>query len=39
MFQANAMVAQIGYPSYILNDTVLNDEYKHVSNLGNDEQT
>ncbi|WAR15723.1 NEP4-like protein [Mya arenaria] len=28
--KADAMAVQIGYPSYILNDTVLNEEYKHV---------
>ena len=25
------MAVQIGYPSYILNDTALDEEYKNVS--------
>ena len=29
--QANAMAVKIGYPSYILNNTALDEEYTYVS--------
>lgn len=29
--KADAMAVKIGYPSYILNDTALNEEYKYVN--------
>lgn len=29
----DAIREQIGYPDYILNDTVLNEEFEYVSNI------
>ena len=34
-FQANAIVERIGYPAYILNETILANMYDHVRKVFN----